>query len=126
MERNELNELSSYLTEIATATKNGKITWEQVNPTTFSWITSPPNSARVTIQQVSTRTLGRNETGRTALINKHHYVFQAYGEGLVRLNYDGSSNSSLNQLLADIHEAARMSIARRGLDFLKRILPISE
>src|SRR5579862_6452357 len=79
--------LQGYVSDLAVATKAGKVNWKEVNPTTFVWETGPPRNARVSIQrvdrtvQVSVPTppgivIGRSV--RVASQSQTSYLFQAF------------------------------------------------
>jgi len=130
MPEQESQELQSYLDGLISATREGSVQWTSVNPTTFIWQTQ---NARLTLQRVEKATPIMVTGGRITQQRKVSYVFQAHElvkqqpSGAIalqqRFSIEGSENEQLNHKLAELFDAIRSGIFRKGLDFLKQ-LPI--
>lgn len=125
MKTSELTELNEYFDRLISATKDGKIDWTKANPTTFVWTTiRSPRPSKVSLQRVDRTALRADDRG--AFVGQkvmRSYVFQALDGNYPRFSIDGTEEGGLNEKLEILFEAISNSMARKGLDFLKALLP---
>ncbi len=107
----QTGELITYLTSLLESTQNGTINWGKASPNTFVWNTSSPKAAKVGLQKV----------GRQGSVS---YTFTVIEGNTQRLLVEGEP-PEVNLLLGKLYEAVETSITRKGLDFLKSLLPPS-
>lgn len=119
----EMTEFLSYLDQLMTATAAGKIEWGRLNPTTFTWATL---TARVNLQRVDQVTQKVEPGKPPVLVRTTNYVFQALEGALQKLTVSGTEDSLVNQKLGDLYAAITGGYSRRGLDFLRSLLPPAE
>jgi len=120
----EITEFLSYIEQLTVATRSGSVEWTRVNPTTFTWDTIKPTPARLSLQRVDRRDRVV-KAGRPMVITSKHYVFQAVDpeEGLQKLSISGADDPDVNQKLEALYDAISSGLSRKGLDFLKSLLP---
>lgn len=108
MQQNELIELAKYLDEITAATTNGKMIWQQANPSTYVY--GPANGPGKIIIQ------GGTSGG---------ILFQVRGplEGDVKLEAYSSQNPMLFQKLNALFLTIEKLRDVKALNFLKGIIP---
>ena len=121
------NEIKAYLEQLVTATQKGSMSWLEVNPTTYSWDTAKPISARLTVQLVTRQIPSRQPSGQITIRQTKGYLFQAVeiqrtGQK-VRLSVNGIDDEELNAQLEILYEAIASRVTEQSLDFLKSILP---
>jgi hypothetical protein len=123
----ETDELLKYAADLAQATTEGKLAWQRANPTTFSWTKSQPGrppEGRITLQYVAGQERRPLSNGGITLVNVKKYIFTAIDNANVqRFTIDSSQNPELHIMLHGLFHAIETSLARKGLDFLKSILP---
>lgn len=125
----ESKELQTYLEEIIAATRQGSIQWEAANPTTFVWDTgSLVKGARLSLQLVNRviRPVGIGGiTGSPRRIPS--YILQAFqidtGTRSLKVSINGSEDESTNKQLETLYEFIKTGVSRKGLDFLKDLIP---
>lgn len=124
METNESKELFLYIDQIIKATQNGTIEWARANPTTFIWTVSQQKGARVIIQRVERASRTPDEAGRLVVKKSTTYVLHATDEtGVVKLNVNGEEDAEANNKLEELFNVLTKNISRKGLDFLKSLIP---
>src|SRR5262249_47119846 len=106
----ETAELITYLTSLLESTRAGKVNWGKTNPSTFLWNTPSPKNANVGLQKVP------KQGGSIS------YNFSVVDGNVQKLVVEGEP-PEVNRLLGELFEAVETSITRKGLDFLKSILP---
>ena len=114
----ETDELLAYLAQLIETTSTGSVNWAEANPTTYTWdSTVPGRGGKVAIQAISRR----DQSG----IPRRAYVFTVVDPrtNVQKLAIDGGTDVEVNQKLKDLFNAVQASITRKGLDFLKSILP---
>jgi hypothetical protein len=124
MSSTEVDELLEYLDRLVAATKRGDIEWRRVNPTTYSWETGPQQFARVTLQRVGPGAQ-TTDAGRVVVVARTTYLLQAADarSNVVRLSVNGAQDAASNVKLEELYNAIGAGFSRKGLDFLKAILP---
>ena len=121
-------EILSYIDEIIEATNKDTIEWKRANPTTYIWSVIEPGgsvhpTAKVIVQRVR-KTSFIDELGRPKVTAVEHYIFQALDASAVtKLSITGDDSRQINAKLGILYNAIADSMARKGLDFLKTILP---
>jgi hypothetical protein len=124
MQTVESDELFGYLDQIVNVTKAGKINWVQANPTTYMWNFSTPQAGRVIIQKISAAETFKNPNGTPGIRPVVRFLLQAIDKtGGVKLALNGAENVAINQRLQSVFETIEATIAQRGIDFLKSIIP---
>jgi hypothetical protein len=125
----ESNELQTYLEEIIAATRQGSIQWESANPTTFVWDTgSAIKGARLSLQLVNRiiRPIGLGGApGSPRRVPS--YILQAFemsnGVRNLKVSINGAEDESTNRKLETLYEFIKTGVSRKGLDFLKGLIP---
>jgi hypothetical protein len=130
--------LETYLSDLMTATKAGKVNWKAVNPTTYVWETGAPRNARLNLQRID-RMVPVSVVGGQVIVGgrpqpqqrivqqpQTSYVFQAFDmatPNLPILNLESSSDPELNKRLTELFELVKSGVSQKTLDFLKSLLP---
>ena len=121
------NELFVYIDRLIAATKSGHVDWAKANPTTYIWTSSGTVPARLMIQRVDRSPADRMKAqalNPTLRLPVRYYVFQAVElPNAVKLSINGSEDQEPNAKLEELYETITSGFARKGLDFLKSILP---
>jgi hypothetical protein len=120
--------MKAYFSQLVDATKNGVMSWVEVNPSTYSWDTRTPVPARLTLQLVLRQQVPTREpNGQLVVRQVKSYFFQAIEvqqvAQKVRLSVNGAEDDELNGLLETLYETIQSTISKQSLDFLKSILP---
>jgi hypothetical protein len=120
--------LQTYISEVIIATRDGKINWKAVNPTTFVWETGLPQSARIILQRVErfvTYPLPRIGTAPQQMGQKKElvHIFQAFDLKSSVLTLDSSVETQFNDLLSALFDLVQTRLSEKTLDFLKSTLP---
>jgi hypothetical protein len=114
----ETDELLAYLAQLIESTSKGSLNWAEANPTTYTWQSNTPGRVgKLAIQAVQRK----NQYG-----SKDWYFVFTVAEpttGVQKLAVDGGTDAEVNKKLQELFKAIASSITRKGLDFLKRILP---
>ncbi|HTZ72384.1 MAG TPA: hypothetical protein VMB47_00555 [Candidatus Aquilonibacter sp.] len=132
----ETQGLQGYISELVAATRDGKIAWKAVNPTTFIWESGQP-PARISLQRVermaqvavpATAVPGRPmQPPRVVQMPQASYIFQAWDMSSPNaapvLNLDSPYGTELNQPLNELFDLVKSGVSQKTLDFLKSILP---
>ena len=116
--KTETNEFLAYLTQLIEGTNKGSLNWTEANPTTYTWHSNAPGrGGKVAIQAVQRR----NQYGA----KDWYFVFTVAEPttGVQKLALDGGTDAEVNKKLQELFQAIASSITRKGLDFLKSILP---
>ena len=121
MQKQESDQLISYLDRIIESTLAGDMVWAKVNPTTYTWSTDKPKIAKFTLQQVIIRRVMRSGGGIST--EKKHLLQVRNDTGIEVLATDGADDSAVINRLSTAFEAAAASVTRKGLDFLNEVLP---
>jgi hypothetical protein len=109
MQQPELNQLLSYLDGIIAATNNGKMIWSRANQTTYVWNVIGRGNARLVIQKISPSPI---------------FTMVAFNElNKAEFQANGGENSPINQKLGLIFVGIEQYQDKKGLDFLKTIIP---
>lgn len=121
----EFSEFIDYGNKLLDATRSGDIDWTKANPTTFVWEVKSPKRARVTLQQVDRR---ERDQATRALKTTRAYVFNVHdlATGAVanqRLSVSGTDDPEVNEILKTLFETIASGVTRKGLDFLKSVIP---
>jgi hypothetical protein len=120
----DINELSEYIKDITQKTIQGHMTWDKVNPTTYSWITTSPVPAKIMVQIIE-RPTGRSRsisTGKMVLVMDKSYLFQVYDEtNKPVLSIASAEVDGAKELLERLYNSRDMSISRKGINLLKLI-----
>ena len=124
----ESGEFRTYLDELIEATRAGSVEWKPVNPTTYVWEAPGATGARLSIQRID-RTQPVTEDGHIKLRRVSSYLFQAFemlGPAVKqRLSIESDEEPDLNPKFETLYEIAKTGLSRKGLDFLRKILPKS-
>lgn len=123
----EKTEMMTYLDQLIEAARNGSMNWVEVNPTTYSWDTSNPVPARLTLQLIVQQAQTRQANGQVVSRNVKRYFFHALemqplGPKL-RVAVNGADDTDLNDQLERLYEAVQATVSQEGINFLKSILP---
>jgi hypothetical protein len=123
----EAIELRGYLVNLINATREGTIQWRSVNPTTFVYETgTEEKGARLTLQRLE-RTVRTVVGGRIVANKSFSYLLQAHevigGRMTLKVNIDGDDDDDANERLSSLFDIVKSGLSRKGLDFLKEILP---
>ena len=117
-------DILSYLDQIIASTQTDTIDWQKANPTTFVWTIKKPSEAKITIQFVR-KTLLTN----TGVRKIKRYILEATDptNSTPRFSITGDDNNrELFDKLETLFNAINESFTRKGLYFLKSILPVQE
>jgi len=127
MPRPEDTEFIEYVDKLIESTRSGTVEWKAVNPSTIVWETG---AARLSLQRVERTKSARNPAGKIVAVKVVSYIFQAFEVrgGAVKtlvekMSVESDSDEAVNRKLDALYEAAKTAVARKGLDFLKGILP---
>lgn len=127
MPRPEDAEFIEYVDKLIESTRSGTIEWKAVNPSTIVWET---DGARLSLQRLERAKGTHNAAGRPIMVKIVSYIFQAFEvrgsavKSLVeKMSVESDENDAINKKLDALYEAAKTATARKGLDFLKGILP---
>ena len=124
----ESQELQQYIDVLLEATRAGTVEWKAVNPTTFVWETAAEPRARVNLQRVE-KNVFRRAVGETAPGSKVSYVLQAFEVSgpislqKLKVSVESADDPALNHKLHTLFEFIKSGVSRKGLEFLKEILP---
>lgn len=119
-------ELQNYLERIQLLTEQGKIDWKRANPSTFTWTRRDGASrAKLTLQKVDRNVRIRTQAGQITTKNTRHYIFQVTeGQTAAQmLTVNTSEDEGFAEIMGKLFETIQAGISRKGLDFLKNILP---
>lgn len=126
MQQAELEQIVTYLDKLIASTQANQINWTKTNPTTYVWHIPQKGNSRLIIQSVE-RGTGRIVTNRIGMPAEEmlkYCVFQAMDQANVELlTIDGSTDQTLNGKLRLLFQAIESCLARKGIDFLKSIIP---
>jgi len=120
----EINELSAELDAIKVSTEAGTLEWVKANPATFVWARPLP-PARMTLQRIETPpTAVVMLRGQPTVVHRgKRFVLQAYDAANLRLSIDGGESEELNQKMEQLFDVIMSVQSRKGIEFLKSILP---
>jgi len=113
------SEVLKYLDEMVQATRAGKMIWRRENPTTFVWATA--NRGKIVLQ----RTVANVPTqmGRPPQRVSRYVLLAMDLSDVEQLQLQSTQGPDIDAKLRNLYVEIESSIARRGLDFLKSILP---
>lgn len=118
-------EIREWLDHVIAGTNSGEIKWNQMNPTTYSWVQAPPKTGQVILQRVER--LETVQIANRAITQKKvtQHILQAVDPGkrpgAVVLN--GSLDPELNSQLEKLFEIVSNVATSENLSFLKSLLP---
>jgi hypothetical protein len=124
----EMAEFLAQIDALIEATRDGTMVWQRANPSTFVWRSRPTKetevSAILNLQKVEHREVvsGRPLTHRTV---QAAYIFQAIDRRTkaAYLTMNGIEEPALNERLGLLFETISAGITRKGLEFLKKVIP---
>lgn len=120
----EINELVESIDRIAAFTRDGKIEWSKLNPSTVVWNFTTPLPGRIIIQQIMNNERQILPTGGQIMRGVVRYLFQVYDvRNAMKISVNSADDPQLEVKLKALYNAASTGISRGGLDFLKSILP---
>jgi hypothetical protein len=120
VEENVLREMASTIADLTRSTRDGGMSWIEANKTTFVW-TNPKNGSRLVLQ----KTAEPPRLIKGVLSKMPAYQFQAV-EGQTKqagLTVETDEVPQLFGPVNELYEAVQTSVAKKGLSFLKSILP---
>jgi hypothetical protein len=127
MPRPEDTEFMEYVDQLIESTRSGKVEWRAANPSTVTW---EAEGARLSLQRLERTRPGRTPSGLMGVVKTVSYIFQAFevGGGAVKrfiekMSIESESNEPINRKLDTLYDVAKTAAARKGLDFLKGVLP---
>lgn len=125
MPKPDAGEFLEYVKKIGEAARNGTMEWSRANPTTLVHTQVGPQRARIVIQRVDRPVREQSPLGGVRQRVIKQYVFQVtQGPANIQmLSMDGSDDEHINQALETLYETVSQSISRKGLDFLKSLIP---
>lgn len=127
MENPEMVEFLRYVDDLIAATSSGAIEWTRANPTTVIWETRSTAPARISLQLVDS--LGRTTTADGRIIRKRErsYLLQLtdlrHTPPRQRLSVSGADEPAINERLRRLYDTAASGLSKKGLEFLREILP---
>ena len=119
----ETEELIEQVNRLITTTSGGEIIWTRANPTTFTWERGSP-AARIILQ-----TLTQSRTvvvGARPVQRQFRFLLFQVVDPLSKetyINVQERDDTDVGRKLAELYQAISASESRRGLDFLKSVLP---
>lgn len=117
--------LATYIDELVAATKEGKISWTAVNPTTFVWETSVPKNAKVSLQRIE-RSMFVPFQGKTKFQRRTTYLFTVVDldkPSTPILSVEGIADATIDEKLGALFDLVKSGITEKTMKFLKSILP---
>ena len=124
MPATETKDLLEYIDQLVDATNRDTLDWTKPNPSTYIWTVAPSQPARVILQQIIRNVTAKDGMGRPIIRAITSYVFQALDSaGTQRLNVSGDQAPEINVKLEQLYAAISAYLSRKGLEFLKSILP---
>ena len=123
----ESSELTNYLDQLIKATREGSIVWKSANPTTYFWERGDAmRGARLSLQRVDRNSPVR-VAGRLTMQKTSSYIFQAHeiseGALFLKVSIESADDPEFDERLKTLFDLIKTGLSRKGLDFLKEILP---
>ena len=118
--------INDWLQQAIAGTNSGQISWRLVNPTTYTWETSPPPS-RVVLQRVERQeNVNVMVGGRVQKKVSSAFLLQAFDLSkpqIPQVTLNGSDDSITNNALKELFDAVEIVANRERINFLKSLLP---
>lgn len=123
----EMSELQAYVDQLIEATHSGSVTWKAANPTTYVWDTAGTPKGRLVLQRSERTHVQEDTKGHIRPVKVPFYQFQVLeitprGSEL-RISIDSSEQQFMNSNLDNLYELIKTGVSRKGLAFLKDIIP---
>jgi hypothetical protein len=127
MPRSQTEQLLAYVDDLLKATSEGKIDWREANPTTYFWENPGPNSARLTLQQITvTVKISGPPSATSNAEERTFYVLTVNGltSGSPDVTLKGQAlDAQINEKLGLIYKLIGADLERREIEFLRSTLP---
>lgn len=116
----EIETFKKVVDEIISETRDGKITWNRLNPSTYSFSRT---SGRVTLQEASKNVRALIGPGRVGTREIKTHLFQVTDTaGAPQLVVNSAETSEAKEILEKLFEAVASGVTKKGVDFLKSII----
>lgn len=120
MQESELNDLKHTIEGLIIATQEGQMSWSQANKTTFVWL-NPNHKGRLILQR--TGETARLVGGRIDMQSMYQLQAVDATSPLTGFTVTTDDAPDLKSVMHELFDVVGASITKKGISFLKSILP---